>query len=222
VSRTSILHNRFLGPGPTEEVVRQQYDQMAPSYDRRWSTYLSKTLSFLDAWMAISPHAVVLDIGCGTGEFERLVLNRQPNQQIIGVDISEKMLEIARQKCQAYPNVTFCTTSVSALPFSDHSFDVIVSASAFHYFDEPEAALKEARRVLRPGGILVILDWCKDYLFCRVSDMILKVVDPAYQRCYTQKEFHHLLNSARFTVQAASKTRCGLNWWGLMIATAAP
>ncbi len=60
----------------TEEVIRQQYEQMAQHYDRRWSTYISKTLSFLDAWTAISPQAVVLDIGCGTGEFEKLVLNK--------------------------------------------------------------------------------------------------------------------------------------------------
>jgi ubiquinone/menaquinone biosynthesis C-methylase UbiE len=219
---THVLHKRFLGPDRIEDVIRQQYDQMAQRYDRRWSTYLSKTLSFLAAWTAISPQAVVLDVGCGTGEFERLVLNGHPNQQIVGVDISKKMLEIAQRKCQAYPNVVFLKGGVLALPFSDHSFDVIVSASTFHYFDEPAAALKETRRVLRPDGILVILDWCKDYLFCRVSDMILKLVDPAYQRCYTQAEFHHLLSSAQFTIRAASKRRCGLKWWGLMIATAAP
>ncbi len=206
----------------TEEVIRQQYDQMAQRYDRRWSTYISKTLSFLEAWTAISPQAVVLDIGCGTGEFEKLVLNRHPNQQIVGVDISQKMLEIARQKCQAYPNVVFLAGSALALPFSNRSFDVIVSASAFHYFDEPAAALKEMRRVLRPGGVLVILDWCKDYLFSRVCDLVLKLVDPAYQQCYTQTEFHYLLNSAQFAIQAASKTRCDLAWWGFMIVTVTP
>ena len=206
----------------TEEVIRQQYDQMAQRYDRRWSTYISKTLSFLAAWAAISPRAVVLDIGCGTGEFEKLLLDEHPNQQIVGVDISQKMLEIAQQKCQAYSKAFFLATSASVLPFSDHSFDVIVSASAFHYFDEPEPVLKEMRRVLRPGGTLVILDWCKDYLFCRLCDMVLKLVDPAYQQCYTQTEFHHLLNSAQFAIQAASKTRCALAGWGFMIVTATP
>jgi ubiquinone/menaquinone biosynthesis C-methylase UbiE len=140
----------------TEELIRQQYDQMAQRYDRRWSTYICKTLSFLAAWAAISPRAVVLDIGCGTGEFEKLLLEKHPNQQIVGVDISQKMLEIAQQKCQGHSNAIFLATSALVLPFSDHSFDVIVSASAFHYFNEPEAALKEMRRVLRPGGGVVI------------------------------------------------------------------
>jgi ubiquinone/menaquinone biosynthesis C-methylase UbiE len=206
----------------TEEVIRQQYDQMAQHYDRRWSTYISKTLAFLAAWAAISPRAVVLDIGCGTGEFEKLLLDKHPNQQIVGVDISQKMLEIAQQKCEACPNAIFLVTSALVLPFSDHSFDVIVSASTFHYFDEPEAALKEMRRVLRPDGTLVIMDWCKDYLFCRLGDIVLKLVDPAYQQCYTQTEFHHLLNSAQFAIQAASKTRCTMVWWGFMVVTATP
>jgi ubiquinone/menaquinone biosynthesis C-methylase UbiE len=76
---------------------------MARRYDRRWRTYIRKTVSFLDGWAAISAEAAVLDIGCGTGEFEKLLLSKHPNQQITGVDISAKMLEIARQKCKAYP-----------------------------------------------------------------------------------------------------------------------
>jgi len=72
---------------------------------------------------------------------------------MVGVDLSVKMLEIAREKCQAYPNVTFCTASSSALPFPDRSFDMVVSTSALHYFDQPEVSLGEMRRVLKPGGI---------------------------------------------------------------------
>src|SRR4029077_16816275 len=105
---------------------------------------------------------------------------------------------------------------------SDHSFDVIVSASAFHYFDEPEPGLKDRRRGLSPSGTLVILRWCIDFLFWRLSHMVLKLVPPAYQQCYTQTEFHHLLNSAPFAIQAASKTRCALAGWGFMIVTATP
>ena len=68
----------------SEKVIRERYDEMAQRYDRRWSTYIAKTLSFLDGWAAISPEAVVLDIGCGTGEFEKLILSKHPKQQITG------------------------------------------------------------------------------------------------------------------------------------------
>lgn len=205
----------------TETVVRQQYDQMAKVYDRRWNNYILRTLSFIKAWAQILPEVTVLDIGCGTGEFERLVLSDHPTQQMVGVDISEKMLEIAKQKCQAYPNVSFRTASASVLPFPDDSFDIIVSANAFHYFDDPKAALSEVQRVLKPNGTVVILDWCKDYFLCRVCDIVLKFIDPAYQQCYTQREFHNLLASTQFDVRGATKVRFGL-LWELMIATAIP
>ncbi|RAM49968.1 MAG: methyltransferase type 11 [Hapalosiphonaceae cyanobacterium JJU2] len=194
---------------------------MADVYDQRWNNYIAKTLSFLKTWAQISPEATVLDIGCGTGEFERLLLTENPQQVITGVDISEEMLLVAKQKCRTYPNVAFQTASVSALPFADNSFDVVVSASAFHYFDDPDAALREIKRVLKPEGKVVILDWCKDYLLCRICDFFLKFVDPAYKQCYTQKEFHSLLTSALFNIEGATKFRFGVVW-GMMIASATP
>ncbi len=102
----------------TDPAVRQQHDRLARVYDRRWSRYISQTLTFLKTWASIPPQAAVLDIGCGTGEFERLVLSKHPEQRMVGVDLSVKMLEIAQQKCQACPNVTFCAASSSAFTIS--------------------------------------------------------------------------------------------------------
>jgi len=199
--------------------VRQLHDRLAGVYDRRWSRYISQTLAFLKTWVSLPPRAAVLDVGCGTGEFERLMVSEYPEQLIVGIDLSAKMLEIAQEKCQAHPNVTFCIASAAALPFADHSFDVVVSASALHYFDQPALSLGEMRRVLKPGGSAVILDWCKDYLVCRLFDLVLKLIEPAYQQCYTQPEFHRLLAAAQFKIQSAGRVRFGL-LWGLMIATA--
>jgi ubiquinone/menaquinone biosynthesis C-methylase UbiE len=202
-----------------EAKVRQEYDRLAAVYDQRWNSYITSTLSCLKTWADIGPEAVVLDVACGTGEFERLILAEHPRQHMVGVDISEKMLDIACRKLVAYPHVSFQVATASALPFADHYFDVIVSASAFHYFDVPESALAEMKRVLKPEGKVIILDWCKDYLFCRLLDWVLQVVDPAHQQCYTQAEFHHLLTSAGFEICQATQVRLGLVW-GLMIAQA--
>lgn len=205
----------------TEIKVREQYDQMAAVYDQRWSAYIANTLSFLKTWAQISPQATVLDVACGTGELERLVLTECPTQQIVGVDISEKMLVFAKQKCLAYPNVSFHLANASALPFASNSFDVIVSANAFHYFDDPLIALGEMKRVLKPDGTVVIMDWCRDYIICKICDIWLKVFDSAHKQCYTQDEFHKLLTSANFEVCRATKVRFGV-LWGLMIAKATP
>ncbi|MBD2359512.1 class I SAM-dependent methyltransferase [Tolypothrix sp. FACHB-123] len=202
-----------------ETLIRKQYNEMADSYDKRWNTYITKTLSILKNWAEIAPETTVLDVGCGTGELELLLLRQNPQQVIIGVDISEKMLHVAQQKCHAYFHVSFYNVSVSELPFENNSFDIIVSASVFHYFDDSNAALKEIKRVLKPEGKVFILDWCKDYLSCQICDFILKLVDPAYKQCYTQKEFHRLLASAQFDIERAAKFRFNFVW-GMMIVQA--
>lgn len=202
-----------------ETIVRKQYDQLAAVYDLRWKSYIANTLSFLKTWAEISQTDTILDVACGTGEFERLLLSEYSSQQIVGVDISDKMLAIAKQKCSAYPQVSFQIASASNLPFDNDNFDVIVSANSFHYFDDPLAALKEMRRVLKPDGKVIILDWCRDYLTCKICDAILKIFDPAHQQCYTQNEFHRLLEDANFAVYRATRIRFGVVW-GLMVATA--
>ena len=129
------------------------------------------------------------------------------------------MISIAAQKCQAYPYVKFYQASVLALPFSDRTFDVVVCANAFHYFDNPQIALAEMRRVLQPNGKIIIIDWNKDYLPCRMLHWMLKITDPAYQQCYTQRELHQLLTMAQFDLERTTKIRFGIAW-ELMAVTA--
>ncbi len=204
-----------------EHKIRQQYDQLAMVYDRRWHNYITHTLSFLKTWINLPPSATVLDVACGTGELERLILADNPTQRLVGVDISAKMIEMAQQKLQRYPNVLFQIASAASLPFADASFDTVISANAFHYFDDPKIALIEMNRVLTPDGKIIILDWCKDFLVCRICDWVLQRVDSAHQQCYTQAEFHELLSTAGFCIQQSTTVRFGLIW-GLMVATATP
>jgi ubiquinone/menaquinone biosynthesis C-methylase UbiE len=126
----------------TNDPVRQLHDRLAGVYDRRWKHYIAQTLTFLKNWACIPPLATVLDIGCGTGEFERLVLGENPEQRIVGLDLSSKLLEIARQKFHCYPNVTFCAASAASLPFTFCSFEIILSASSLKYLDQPEVCLR--------------------------------------------------------------------------------
>jgi ubiquinone/menaquinone biosynthesis C-methylase UbiE len=155
------------------------------------------------------------------GEFERLILADNSSQHIGGVDISEKMIELARQKLQSYSHVDFQLASASALPFDDASLDTVIAANSFHYFDDPDVALNEMKRVLKPNGNLIILDWCKNFWVCRVCDWILQRIDPAHQQCYTQAKFHQFFSSNGFRVRQSSKIWFGLIW-GLMVATATP
>ena len=202
-----------------ENAVTEEYNRLATIYDNRWDNYLSNSLSFLINWAEIPPEAAILDVACGTGEFAKLLLAKNPQQQITGIDISESMLEIAKEKLQAYSNANLYNTSVTSLPFADESFDIVVCASAFHYFASPQLALAQMKRVLKPQGKLIILDWCRDYFFLKIVDAWLKITDSAHQQCYTQAELNRMLSTANFNVIKQGKIRFGIIW-ELMAITA--
>jgi ubiquinone/menaquinone biosynthesis C-methylase UbiE len=203
----------------SEHDVESHYNRVARHYDRRWTCYLSRTLTFLKSQLDLRAGMTILDVGCGTGQLEWLVLRERGNQRIVGVDVSEGMLEVARTKCQAFPNVSFRHADAMALPFTDQEFDIVVSASALHYFVQPEGSLVEMRRVVKSEGSVVILDWCRDYFSCRLLDGVLRLIEPGYVRCYAEDEFHRLLTNAGLEIRSASRVRFGA-MWGLMIAKA--
>ncbi|WP_204137966.1 class I SAM-dependent methyltransferase [Halomicronema sp. CCY15110] len=204
-----------------EILVQQQYDRLAHIYDQRWQGYITNTLSFLVDWAQIAATERVLDVACGTGELERLLVEQQPEQAITGVDFSEQMLAIARQKFTNHPSVTFQPAAASALPWQQAEFDVVVCANAFHYFNAPAQVLAEMQRVLHPTGRIVILDWCRDFLLCRLCDWGLSRIDPAHQNCYTEAELHDFLQAIGYEVQRSQRVRFGLIW-GLMAIEATP
>jgi ubiquinone/menaquinone biosynthesis C-methylase UbiE len=202
-----------------ENAVTDEYNRLAAIYDSRWNNYLSKSLSFLVEWAEIPPEAAILDVACGTGELAKLLLAKNPQQQITGIDISGSMLEVAKKKLRAYSNVNLDNTSVTSLPFADESFDIIICASAFHYFESPQLALDQMKRVLKPQGKLIILDWCRDYFFLKIVDAWLKLTDSAHQQCYTQVELNQMLSIADLDIIKHSKIRFGIIW-ELMAVTA--
>ena len=105
---------------------------------------------------------IALDIGCGPG-LTTLGLGQAVGAagNVIGVDIAEPMLAIARQRCAALPQVSFSLADVTALPYEDAYFDVALATQVYEYVEDIDLALRELARVIRPGGraLLVDTDW---------------------------------------------------------------
>lgn len=106
----------------------------------------------------------VLDIGCGTGDIAIAVLRKDPAARLTGIDLSTPMIELAERKTRAAGlqlRAAYQTGDATALAFGNGSFDGIVSAFCLRNIDDRAKAFCEMRRVLRPGGTLVILELTK-------------------------------------------------------------
>jgi ubiquinone/menaquinone biosynthesis C-methylase UbiE len=104
----------------------------------------------------------VLDAGCGPGFYVAEILERVGSEgSVVGVDASEAMLALSAKRCAGASNAEFHQGDVTALPLPDAGFDRALSVQVLEYVADIPAALAELRRVLRPGGRLLIwdVDW---------------------------------------------------------------
>jgi ubiquinone/menaquinone biosynthesis C-methylase UbiE len=100
----------------------------------------------------------ILDVGCGTGEITARLADLYKSASLVGVDLIERHLELARSRCSGLGGkVAFRVADAFALPFADASFDVVVCRHVLQAVPRPEAAMAEMVRVLRPGGRLHLL-----------------------------------------------------------------
>ena len=111
----------------------------------------------VEALLALLPSEwTVADLGCGTGALAAELAGRV--RRVIAVDQSAEMLRAARRRLAAHPNVEIHQARLEALPVPDATCDAAVAVLVLSYLREPAAALREAARILRPGGRLVVVE----------------------------------------------------------------
>lgn len=150
---------------PKGEQVERMFDHIAPKYD-----LLNHLLSFgidrgwrrktIDVLLPL-PHADILDVATGTGDFAMLACRRLQPQRVVATDVSEGMMAVGRDKVAKVglsDVIEFRREDCLALSFDDGSFDAVTVAYGVRNFPDLDRGLREMWRVLRPGGHAVILE----------------------------------------------------------------
>ena len=136
------------------ERVREEFDRIAEAGYR--STYDASEL-FHDEMIAALPAHMerALDLGCGTGEIVRRLAGRADH--VLGLDLSPRMIEIARERTTSMPHVEYRVADLMSVDLPSDSFDAVISVSTFHHVPL-EPALARAASWVRPGGWLLVVD----------------------------------------------------------------
>lgn len=141
-------------PMDTTQLVKNTYNQIADSYTDRYFD-ISSDIPLIDRLLSLLPEqAKILDLGCGPGNFTQYLVSKGFITE--GIDISEAMLTIAKQHL---PQVPFVQGNMSALPYTDESFDAVVSAYSLIHIAQADIpnTLMGIKRVLKKNGLILVL-----------------------------------------------------------------
>ena len=155
------LGSAFDSPDTKSRHVRRLFSTIADRYDlitvllsygqdRRWKRRLV-------SMAPLSPGVRALDLACGTGDITFALA--EGGARSVGLDITARMVELARGKRPSAPNPGFLVGDMMALPFGDATFDVITTGYGIRNVPVIAEAAAEMARVLRPGGVLLSLDF---------------------------------------------------------------
>ncbi|GIW04379.1 MAG: hypothetical protein KatS3mg059_0999 [Thermomicrobiales bacterium] len=182
------------------------FESLASRYDAWYTTPVGAWADRLESevifqLLALQPGERLLDLGTGTGRYAVEAAAR--GAWVTGVDASPAMLSVARERVRASRQpIRLVRADLARLPFPDGSFDAAVAVTSLCFVADPLAVLREARRVLRPGGRLVLGElnrWSIWAALRRLKGLVRPTVFRA-ARFHSIRELHALLRSVGFAV----------------------
>ena len=173
-----------MNPDSSDEMVDHLvdfFDRIAPVYDTWAGGQHARVAGRLVDLAAPIKHELALDVGTGTGLVAHLVAPRVSPGLVMGIDLSENMLSVAR--AHKTKNAQFVGMAAEHLVFRPATFDLVTMGEALAYFADPTTALAEANRVLRPGGRLAV-SCQRRSLSTRAQDLFFQGLAPLARRHY--------------------------------------
>jgi len=162
--------------GEKREQVEKMFNHISSTYDvlnltlslgidRRWRKHL---ISELHKQLPSDTVTSVLDVATGTADLSIMAAETLPHAKVLGIDISDGMMEVGRQKVARHgltDRVSFLHADCTALPQADNSFDAVISSFGLRNFQHLDLAYSEMKRVLKNNGHLLVMDLCTPVSF---------------------------------------------------------
>ena len=152
-------------------LIKNMFDKIAFKYD-----FINNLISFGTHYfvkkkvisnLKIEPNTKVLDLCCGTGDLGKIIKKIQPSCDVVGIDFSSQMIELARKN---NPNITYWEMDATTLSFEKNSFDYIVMGFGLRNIEQKNKTLEEVHRVLKANGKFLHLDFGISSIFNGIYD----------------------------------------------------
>lgn len=181
---------------------REFFDRWAAKYDQfRISPWFQYTQRLSIEQFNLTPESRALDVGCGTGFAVVYMVDALGISKGCGIDIAPVMIDKACQKVPDHlrDRIEFRQASSDQVPYPNGSFDHVLCTNSFHHYPDPIKALGEMRRVLRPGGELVIFENAPDLsIYTWAWDCYLRIREKGHIRYYPSKELGQIIRDGGF------------------------
>ena len=147
----------------------------------------------------VTNDAAALDVGCGGGKTVDRLARTATAGRVVGLDYSEDSVLVSRRKNARHiqnGRVEICHASVSSIPYEDETFDLVTALETFYFWPAPDTDLLEVKRVLKPGGELLIA--CTMYKGGKFDARNRKFVDEIGMHYLSVEELQKLLEASKF------------------------
>lgn len=178
----------------TPEKIKNMFDEISSYYDQM-NNYISLGSHMVIKYLALKaldlrPRTMLLDLCCGSGDFTKLISKFFPRVKVIGLDFSEKMLKIAKEK---NPIGVFMQGDCTNLPFNDGEFDYVTISFGLRNIQDRQKAVSEIYRVLAKDGKFLHLDFGEHNLISKIFDFIVIMLAKILKKDW--KAYEYLLQS---------------------------
>jgi ubiquinone/menaquinone biosynthesis C-methylase UbiE len=203
--------------------VAKEFDHQAKGYDKSYTvnTYQRKAQGMVIEQTHVKEGMNILDLGCGTGSGTiDLAVKLKGTGKVIGIDLSEKMINEAKNKIDVTNpgNVEFIVGSGHSLEY-DNYFDYVISTNAYHHFENKIEVFSNVYKSLKINGVFIIQDICDDFFLMKLVDIAGKLGEKAHVGSSTADQLNNIFESAKFNNVQIERYR--LNWfWKIMIGKA--
>lgn len=186
------------------ELNQQKWDSWAKSFDRKIYDFFRFMQKRTISLTALKEKDYFLDIGCGTGWAVRHASKIiKENGKAFGIDLSPKMIEIAKSNSQNNQNVFFFQANAENLPFEDNFFEFIICTNSFHHYFDTLKVLDEVFRVLKKEGEIYILDVTTDGFLAKMLDKVFQKEEQEHVKYYSTQEFKEFYAKANLNYIAS-------------------